>query len=78
MNLLTTVLEPVNGVNFNLLDMLLICPRPVVGLYVICVGPLKGFILFWGHLLKLAIRFTSPRFVSEPLTCVGGEQPGIK
>lgn len=48
MNLLTTVLEPVNGVNFNLLDMLLICPRPVVGLYVICVGPLKGFTLFWG------------------------------
>lgn len=48
MNLLTTVLEPVNGVNFNLLDMLLICPRPVVGLYVICVGPLKGFTLFGG------------------------------
>lgn len=79
MNLLTTVLEPVNGVNFNLLDMLLICPRPC-SCWVVCdlCGATEGVYFVWGHLLKLAIRFTSPRFVSEPLTCVGGEQPGIK
>lgn len=48
MNLFIIVFELVNGVNFNLLDMLLICLRLVVGLYVICVGLLKGFILFGG------------------------------
>lgn len=73
MNLFIIVLELVNGVNFNLLDMLLICLRLVVGLYVICVGLLKGFILFWGYLLKLVIRFISSRFVSEFFICVGGE-----